>query len=202
MIHALLVLALFSPRAQGVAKTGTALRTEVAIFAGGCFWGIDAVYKHTKGVVRVVSGFADAKGGSGGAGHAESVEVTYDPAETSYAQLLEIFFLVAHDPTQLNRQGPDVGPEYRSAIFYRSPEQERQAREYIQQLTEARQYTAPIVTQVAQLDRFVRAGPFHQDYLARHMTDPYIVYNDLPKLKRLEERFPDRYRAASATSGQ
>lgn len=195
MTRALLVLALLSPVAPAAAPTRPAPRTEVAIFAGGCFWGIDAVYKHTRGVVRVVSGFAEGNGGTGGAGHAESVEVTYDPAQISYAQLLEIFFLVAHDPTQLNRQGPDVGPEYRSAIFYRTPEQARQAREYIRQLTDARQFAAPIVTEVAHLDRFVAAGPFHQDYLARHMTDPYIVHNDLPKLKRLEERFPERYRA-------
>ena len=176
--------------------------TETAVFAGGCFWGVDAVFKHVKGVVQVVSGYAGGKAptahyelvSTGETGHAESVEVTYDPAQVSYRQLLQVFFTVAHDPTELNRQGPDMGPQYRSAIFYRSDEQQRAAQAYIAELSRTHLFSKPIVTQVVPLDRFYAAEAYHQNYLAQHMTQPYIVYNDLPKLDKLEKTFPALYR--------
>jgi peptide-methionine (S)-S-oxide reductase len=162
---------------------------------------VDAVFKHVKGVVRVVSGYAGGKAvtadyesvSTGATGHAESVEVTFDPSQITYTQLLEVFFSVAHDPTQLNRQGPDEGSQYRSAIFYLNEQQARTARAYVQSLTQAHAYSSPIVTQVAALDRFYAAEAYHQDYLAHHLTQPYIVINDLPKLKRLQEKFPTLY---------
>jgi peptide-methionine (S)-S-oxide reductase len=180
----------------------TAPGTETAVFAGGCFWGVDAVFKHVKGVVQVVSGYAGGRAetadyesvSTGTTGHAESVEVTFDTAQITYTQLLEIFFAVAHDPTQLNRQGPDEGTQYRSAIFYTSAGQAGKARAYIEAMTRAHEYAAPIVTQVVALNRFYPAEAYHQDYLAHHLTQPYIVYNDLPKLRQLRERFPQRYR--------
>jgi peptide-methionine (S)-S-oxide reductase len=173
-----------------------------AVLAGGCFWGVDAVFKHVKGVQKVVSGYAGGGKatahyelvGTGATGHAESVEVTFDPSQLSYGELLRIFFSVAHDPTQLNRQGPDHGTQYRSAIFYANDAQKRVAEAYIKQLTEARAFSAPIVTQVAPLPAFYAAEDYHQNYLARHPTQPYIVYNDLPKLAALKAEFPDRYR--------
>ncbi len=176
--------------------------TAKAVFAGGCFWGVDAVFKHVKGVVSVVSGYAGGKAAtaryaivsSGMTGHAESVEVTYDSTQISYRRLLEVFFAVAHDPTQLNRQGPDVGPQYRSAIFYMSADQRDVAQAYIAELTRARAFPKPIVTQVVALERFYAAEAYHQNYLANHMTQPYIVYHDLPKLRALERRFPELYR--------
>lgn len=176
--------------------------TETAVFAGGCFWGVDAVFKHVKGVVQVVSGYAGGKAptahyelvSTGETGHAESVEVTYDPAQVSYRQLLQVFFTVAHDPTELNRQGPDMGPQYRSAIFYRSDEQQRAAQAYIAELSRTHLFSKPIVTQVVPLDRFYAAEAYHQNYLAQHMTQPYIVYNDLPKLDKLAKTFPALYR--------
>jgi len=172
--------------------------TETAIFAGGCFWGVEAVFEHVKGVTNVVSGYA---GGStvnpdyeqvstGSTGHAESVKVTYDPAVVSYSKLLEVFFGVAHDPTQLNRQGPDVGTQYRSAIFTANAEQEKAAAAFIAQLTKAHKYPKAIVTQVAPLKAFYTAEAYHQDYLRGHLTQPYIVYNDLPKLDELKQQFP------------
>lgn len=175
--------------------------TLTAVFAGGCFWGVDAVFKHVRGVVRVVSGYAGGRAvtafypvvSTGLTGHAESVEVTYDSTRVSYRQLLEVFFAVAHDPTQLNRQGPDEGSQYRSAIFYMNDAQRREAQAYIAQLTHGQVYDAPIVTQVVALDRFYPAEAYHQDYLAHHLSQPYIVYNDLPKLKHLEQRFPALY---------
>jgi peptide-methionine (S)-S-oxide reductase len=176
--------------------------TETAVFAGGCFWGVDAVFKHVKGVVQVVSGYAGGKAptahyeivSTGETGHAESVEVTYDPAQVSYHQLLQVFFTVAHDPTELNRQGPDEGSQYRSAIFYMTAEQQQAAQAYIAELSRTHLFSKPIVTQVVPLDRFFAAEGYHQDYLAQHMTQPYIVYNDLPKLDRLEKTFPALYR--------
>ncbi len=160
------------------------------------------MFKHVKGVVRVVSGYAGGKAvtadyesvSTGATGHAESVEVTFDPSQITYTRLLEIFFSVAHDPTQLNRQGPDEGSQYRSAIFYTSEDQSRKARAYVTALTQAHEYSSPIVTQVVALDRFYPAEAYHQDYLAHHLTQPYIVYNDLPKLKHLQQRFPALYR--------
>jgi len=174
---------------------------QTAVFAGGCFWGVEAVYRHTKGVLSSVSGYAggakrDAdyeRVSSGTTGHAESVEVTYDPAKVSYGQLLQIFFSVAHDPTQRNRQGPDVGTQYRSAIFYANDEQKRVAEAYIDQLTRAKVYSRPIATEVTKLPAFYSAEAYHQNYLALHPTQPYIVYNDLPKLAELKKHFPEIY---------
>ncbi|TMH23003.1 MAG: peptide-methionine (S)-S-oxide reductase MsrA [Betaproteobacteria bacterium] len=174
---------------------------QTAVFAGGCFWGVEAVFRHVKGVSKAVSGYA---GGSfktadyervstGSTGHAESVEVTYDPAQVSYGELLRIFFSVAHDPTQLNRQGPDYGTQYRSAIFYVSDEQKRVAQAYIAQLGQAKAYPSAIVTQVIALPAFYAAEAYHQNYLALHPTQPYIVMHDLPKLAQLKQQFPDRY---------
>jgi peptide-methionine (S)-S-oxide reductase len=175
---------------------------EVAVFSGGCFWGVDAVFKHVKGVVQVVSGYAGGDTANptyemvstGTTGFAESVQITYDPAQVTYDQLLEVFFTVAHDPTELNRQGPDEGTQYRSAIFYTTPEQHRSALLKIKALTDQHVYSSPIVTHVARYTRFFAAEDYHQNYLARNLDSPYIVYNDLPKLKHLEERFPALYR--------
>ena len=176
--------------------------TATAVFAGGCFWGVDAVFKHVKGVTRVVSGYSGGSAatakymivGTGTTGHAESVEVTYDPSKVGYTDLLKVFFSVAHDPTQKNRQGPDVGTQYRSAIFYANAEQKELAQRYIEQLTEAKAFPKPIATEVAALDRFYPAEDYHQNYLALHPTQPYIVYNDLPKLEELKKEFPAWYK--------
>ncbi|TAJ81237.1 MAG: peptide-methionine (S)-S-oxide reductase [Gallionellaceae bacterium] len=175
---------------------------ETAVFAGGCFWGVDAVFKHVKGVSEVVSGYAGGEAatahyeqvGNGDTGHAESVLVTFDPAQVSYLQLLQVFFSVAHDPTQLNRQGPDVGTQYRSAIFYTGAEQQKLAQSYVRQLTAARTFSAPIVTQIVPLKRFFAAEDYHQNYLALHPFQPYIVFNDKPKVEELRKRFPALYR--------
>ena len=172
-----------------------------AVFAGGCFWGVEAVFKHVKGVTRATSGYAGGAAktasyesvGSGITGHAESVEVVYDPSQISYGQLLKVFFSVAHDPTQLNRQGPDVGTQYRSAIFFSNPDQQRIAQAYIAQLQDAKLFSRPIVTQVAPLQGFYPAEAYHQDYLARHPESMYIVINDLPKLAQLKVQWPDLY---------
>ncbi len=185
-----------------VSQLARAPATETAVFAGGCFWGVDAVFKHVRGVVRVVSGYS---GGSGATarynlvstdttGHAESVEVTYDPGQVSYGELLRVFFTVAHDPTQLDRQGPDEGTQYRSAVFYASDAQRRAALNYIDGLRRDHLFSRLIVTQVVPLERFYPAEEYHQNYLARHPDQPYIVYNDLPKLARLREQLPELYR--------
>ena len=174
---------------------------QTAVFAGGCFWGVEAVFRHTRGVSKAVSGYAGGTKGeadyetvsSGRTRHAESVQVTYDPAQVSYGELLRIFFSVAHDPTQLNRQGPDHGPQYRSAIFTTTDEQKRVAQAYIAQLTAAKAFPQPIVTEVTSLPAFYAAEDYHQDYLAKHPNQPYIVFNDLPKLAALKEQFPSRY---------
>jgi peptide-methionine (S)-S-oxide reductase len=174
---------------------------QTAVFAGGCFWGVEAVFEHVKGVTDVRSGYAggDAKMPSyeavstGNTGHAESVEVTFDPTKVTYTQLLSIFFAVAHDPTQLNRQGPDTGSQYRSAIFYQTDEQRKLALAYIDAINQSKALPKPVVTQVVPLKEFYEAEAYHQDYLKHHPDDPYIVYNDLPKLAALKERFPDLY---------
>jgi peptide-methionine (S)-S-oxide reductase len=179
----------------------TAGHQAVAVFAGGCFWGVDAVFKSVKGVHQVVSGYAGGKQstahyetvGSGRTGHAESVQVTYDPEQISYGKLLQVFFAVAHDPTELNRQGPDEGTQYRSAIFYTTPEQKQVAEAYIQQLDAAHVFKHKIVTQVNALEGFYAAEKYHQNYLALHPDQPYIVYNDLPKLDNLKKQFPELY---------
>jgi peptide-methionine (S)-S-oxide reductase len=175
---------------------------QTAVFAGGCFWGVDAVFKHVKGVSEVVSGYAGGSAATahydmvstGDTGHAESVRVRFDPAQVSYRTLLQVFFSVTHDPTQLNRQGPDVGSQYRSAIFYTNAEQQKAAQDYIRQLTAARVHSAPIVTQLVPLQEFYPAEEHHQNYLARHPYQPYIVIHDMPKLEQLRRRFPELYR--------
>jgi peptide-methionine (S)-S-oxide reductase len=178
-----------------------AAREETAVFAGGCFWGVQAVFQRVRGVTRAVSGYAGGSASSAqyeavsrsATGHAESVQVTYDPARISYPELLQVFFTVAHDPTQLNRQGPDVGPQYRSAIFYTTPMQRSSAEAYIGQLTAAKAFPRAIVTQVVPLPEFYPAEEYHQDYLDRHPNDPYIVYNDWPKITNLRKQFPRLY---------
>lgn len=182
---------------------------QTVVFAGGCFWGVEAVFRHVKGVSKAVSGYAGGGAktayyelvGTGMTGHAESVQVTYDPAQVSYGELLRIFFAVAHDPTQLNRQGPDRGTQYRSVVFVSDDEQQRVAQAYIEQLGKAKAFADPIVTQVVRLPAFYPAESYHQNYLALHRTDPYIVFNDLPKLARLKLQFPDKYVASEASSG-
>ncbi|HEU5236582.1 MAG TPA: peptide-methionine (S)-S-oxide reductase MsrA [Pyrinomonadaceae bacterium] len=172
-----------------------------AVFAGGCFWGIEAVFEHVKGVKKVTSGYAGGMSktanydavSTGKTGHAESVQVVYDPSQVSYGQLLQIFFSV-HDPTELNRQGPDVGTQYRSAIFYASPEQQHIAHAYIDQINKAKVFPRPLATRLESLDVFYPAEAEHQDYAARHPTDLYIVINDAPKLDHLRQLFPQHYR--------
>ena len=201
-VAALLLTCLALPRAQAAAAAQPADTVQTAVFAGGCFWGVDAVFRHVKGVVEVESGYAGGDASmatypqvsSGASGHAESVRIRFDPAQVSYRQLLEVFFRVAHDPTQLNRQGPDVGTQYRSAIFYTSAEQQTQAQEQVRQYTDARTFARPIVTQIAPLRQFHRAEDYHQNYLALHPRQPYIVIHDLPKLDQLRSSYPQRYR--------
>jgi peptide-methionine (S)-S-oxide reductase len=174
---------------------------DTAVFAGGCFWGVEAVFRHVKGVKSAVSGYAGGSVGNpsyeqvstGDTGHAESVQVIYDPSQVSYGKLLQIFFSVAHDPTQLNRQGPDHGTQYRSAIFYNTPQQQQVAESYIKQLTAAKTFSRPIVTQVSKLTGFYRAEEYHQNYLAQHPNQLYIVINDKPKVAALKKEFPDVY---------
>jgi peptide-methionine (S)-S-oxide reductase len=179
-------------------STARAATLQTAVFAGGCFWGVEAVFEHMKGVKAVVSGYA---GGtvvnpdyetvsSGRTGHAEAVKVTFDPAVVSYETLLAVFFTVAHNPTELNRQGPDVGTQYRSAIFFTNAEQQKSATTVISQLTQAKAFSRPIVTQVAPLSKFYDAESYHQNYLYSHTDQPYIVYNDLPKIDALKKQYP------------
>ncbi|MDD2699938.1 MAG: peptide-methionine (S)-S-oxide reductase MsrA [Sideroxydans sp.] len=185
---------------QGSAWAAPAEQT--AVFAGGCFWGVDAVFKHVKGVNNVVSGYAGGSAATahynlvsrGDTGHAESVLVSYDPDKISYRKLLEVFFSVAHNPTQLNYQGPDHGTQYRSAIFYTNAEQQQAAQSYIGQLSAARTYPDPIVTQVVPLQKFYPAEDYHQNYFELHPYQPYIMFHDKPKVEQLRKRFPDLYR--------
>jgi peptide-methionine (S)-S-oxide reductase len=180
----------------------TAKGQESAVLAGGCFWGVQAVFEHLEGVTSVTAGYSGGRMkspsyemvSSGLTGHAESVSIAFDPSQISYGQILMVYFAVAHDPTQLNRQGPDTGSQYRSAIFYSNEQQKRSAEAYVAQLDAARVYAQKIVTQVAPFEAFYRAEEYHQDYLANHTDDPYIVYNDLPKLERLKQQFPELYR--------
>jgi peptide-methionine (S)-S-oxide reductase len=175
---------------------------QTAVFAGGCFWGVEAVFRHVKGVKSAVSGYAGGNAktaiyevvSSGATGHAESVEVTYDPAEVSYGELLRVFFSVAHDPTQLNRQGPDVGTQYRSAIFTLNDEQKKVAQAYIAQLDGAKAFSRPIVTEVVALPKFYPAEAYHQNYAALHPMQPYIAMHDAPKVANLKVQFPTLYR--------
>lgn len=172
---------------------------QQAVLAGGCFWGVEAVFEQLRGVTGVVSGYAGGAAntahyemvGTDRTGHAESVQITYDPSQISYGKLLQVFFSVAHDPTQLNRQGPDEGTQYRSAIFYQTEEQKRVAEAYIRQLNDAKAFRRPIVTRVVPLPAFYPAEAYHQNFIARNPGNPYVVYNDLPKLSQLKKRFPE-----------
>lgn len=175
---------------------------QVAVFAGGCFWGVEAVFDHVRGVREAWSGYAGGAADTatyeqvsdGDTGHAESVKVIYDPSKVSYGQLLKVFFSVAHDPTQLDRQGPDVGNQYRSMVFYATPQQQRVADAYIAQLTVAHAFAAPIVTRVVPLKGFYPAEGYHQDFAAQHPDNTYIVYNDAPKVAHLKQWLPALYR--------
>ena len=189
------------PDPQIDAPLATAAGTQTAVFAGGCFWGVEAVFEHVKGVTQVVSGYSGGSAdtakydevSSGSTGHAESVRISYDPSRISYGQLLQVFFSVAHDPTELNRQGPDTGTQYRSAVFFGNDEQKRVAESYIAQLQGVRAFPRPIVTQVTPLKAFYEAEVYHQGYLVRHPNQPYIVINDLPKIANLQRQFPALY---------
>jgi len=189
------------------APIGVAASSDTAVFAGGCFWGVEAVFDHLKGVSSATSGYAGGSApspsydqvSSGTTGHAEAVQVVYDPAQISYDQLLQIFFAVAHDPTQLNRQGPDVGTQYRSAVFYRNTDQRQATESYIAKIRQARLYRGAVVTEVAPLRVFYPAEAYHQEYLVHHPTQPYIVVNDAPKLEHLRRQFPALYQVRGAS---
>ncbi len=171
---------------------------QKAVLAGGCFWGVEAVFDHLKGVTKAVSGFAGGEKSTahyetvstGRTGHAESVEITFDPKQITYGEILKVYFAIAHDPTELNHQGPDNGTQYRSAIFYVNDEQKKVAESYIQQLDAAGVFSHKIVTEVAPLKGFYAAEGYHQHYLESHMDQPYIMYNDLPKLEALKKQYP------------
>lgn len=175
---------------------------QVAVLAGGCFWGLQSVFEHVKGVKKVWAGYSGGEASTaqyervsdGDTGHAESVKILYDPAKVSYGQLLKVYFSVATDPTQLNRQGPDVGTQYRSAIFYGNDEQKRVASAYIEQLKAAHAFADPIVTQMVPLKAFYVAESYHQDYAEHHPNEPYIMFNDAPKVAHLKQQFPALYR--------
>jgi peptide-methionine (S)-S-oxide reductase len=176
-------------------------RLQTAVLGGGCFWGLQAVFEQVKGVSRVTAGYS---GGSaetanyeavsdGLSGHAEAVRITYDPSKITYGQLLKVFFSVAHDPTEIDRQGPDIGTQYRSVIFYSNEQQRRIAQTYINQLSQAKVFERPIATQVVGLDRFYKAESYHQDFAVKYPNDPYIVENDLPKVANLRKEMPNLY---------
>jgi peptide-methionine (S)-S-oxide reductase len=175
---------------------------QIAVIAGGCFWGIQGVYQHTEGVIQAMSGYSGGTKqtalyevvSSGRTGHAESVQIRFNSKKISYGKILQIFFSVAHDPTQLNRQGPDVGSQYRTAIFYSNDDQKRVAEAYIKQLDELKVFKSPIVTRIDRLEAFYPAEAYHQDYVELHPEQPYIVYNDLPKIGNLKRLMPDVYR--------
>jgi len=198
------------PEAAVTSRLSAAPGLQTIVLAGGCFWGIEAVFEHIKGVTDAVSGYAGGTKeqadyetvSTGTTGHAESVKVTFDPTKVSLEKLLQVFFSVAHDPTQLNRQGPDVGPQYRSAIFFADEEQARVARAYVDQLTKAKVYSRPIVTQVVKLQGFYPAEEYHQNFAERNPTYPYIVYNDAPKVVNLKKQFPELYRQETAVAAR
>jgi peptide-methionine (S)-S-oxide reductase len=176
-------------------------RLETVVLAGGCFWGVEAVFEHLKGVTKVTSGYSGGTAqtakydvvSSGRTGHAEAVQITYDASQITYGQLLRIFFSVAHDPTELNRQGPDVGTQYRSAIFYATDEQKKVAQAYISQLDAAKVFKKPVVTEVAPLKAYYEAEAYHQDFAKRNPAYPYIVVHDAPKVANLQKQFPELY---------
>jgi peptide-methionine (S)-S-oxide reductase len=174
---------------------------QTVVLSGGCFWGIQAVFEHVKGVSSVTAGYSGGSAGTaqyetfstGRTGHAESVRIVYDPSQVSYGQLLKVFFSVAHDPTELNRQGPDEGTQYRSVIFYANEEQLRIAKAYVDQLNRAKAFPRPIVTEIVALQGFYPAEAYHQDYAEHHPNEPYIAINDLPKIEHLKQTLPDLY---------
>ena len=202
MIRSLILATLIGATVPRNAIGPAAANEQVAVFSGGCFWGIQAVFQHVKGVTNAVSGYAGGDAmtarydrvSEGNTGHAESVRVTFDPSQVSYEQLLNVFFTVAHDPTQLNFQGPDHGTQYRSAVWYTNDQQKAAAQSYISQLTKAKTWPKPIVTQVSALGAFYPAESYHQDYATLHPTQPYIAINDAPKVATLKQRFPALYR--------
>jgi peptide-methionine (S)-S-oxide reductase len=187
------------------APVGVAAASDTAVFAGGCFWGVEAVFESLEGVSEAVSGYAGGSAqspsyeevSSGTTGHAEAVRVVYDPSRISYDQLLQVFFTVAHDPTQLNRQGPDVGTQYRSAVFFSDAAQREAVQRYIAKLRDGKVWPGKIVTEVSPLRGFHPAEEYHQNYLVRHPTQPYIVINDMPKLEELRKRYPTLVRRTS-----
>ena len=197
----LTVAVLFGMKPLGAFAQAASSDHDTAVFSGGCFWGVDAVFKHVKGVNRVVSGYAGGAANTaqyetvstGTTGHAESVQVTYDPSKVSYDDLLKVFFFVAHDPTELNRQGPDSGTQYRSSIFYENDAQKKMADDYIAQLDQKRAFSKPIVTKVVPLTGFYPAEDYHQNYLELHPDQPYILFNDLPKLEQFQKDLPGLY---------
>jgi peptide-methionine (S)-S-oxide reductase len=209
------VLVLFAAFRHGSASAATALPDPTVdeslsaqkgqatlVVAGGCFWGVQAVFQHVKGVASATSGYSGGtvknpayeEVSSGSTGHAESVQIIYDRSQITLGQLLKVFFSVAHDPTELNRQGPDSGTQYRSAIFFSTPDQQRIAQAYIQQLDQAKVFSHPIVTQIAPFKAFYRAEDYHQNYATNHPDNPYIATFDLPKVKHLQQQFPSLYR--------
>lgn len=198
----LLAATLTASPAFAQARAAAPAARDTAVVAGGCFWGIQAVYEHVNGVSEAVSGYAGGQRSTaeyevvstGTTGHAESVRIVFDSSVVSYRTLLKVFFAVAHDPTQLNRQGPDVGTQYRSNIFYRNEAQRRTADSVIAELTASHAYARPVVTLMTALDRFYPAEAYHQDYALRHPMDPYIFINDRPKVAHLHERFPELWR--------
>lgn len=198
-----------APAADAVSASAPA--TETAVFAGGCFWGVQGVFQHVKGVSNAVSGYAGGAAstaryeeiGNGRTGHAESVLISYDPKQISYGKLLQIYFSVVHDPTELNRQGPDTGTQYRSTVFPANADQARVANAYIAQLNQAKTFGKPLATTVEPLKPFYPAEAYHQDFLVKHPTHGYIVVNDLPKIADLKRLFPESYREQPAlTSSQ
>ena len=180
-------------------------KPQTLVLAGGCFWGVEGVFEKLKGVSTVVSGYAGGNAATaryeivstGLTGHAEGVQITYNPEQISYGQLLKVFFAIAHDPTQLNRQGPDSGPQYRSAIFFNNPDEQRVAQAYIEQLIQSKVFAEPIVTQLAPLDRFYEAEGYHQNFIQRNPRYPYVVVHDLPKLAQLKQQFPNLLKSDS-----
>ncbi len=192
----------FAGAALAAPAQPAATETETAVLAGGCFWGVEGVFEHMRGVRNVVSGYAGGdsntasyrKVGTGRTGHAESVQITFDPKEVSYGDLLRVFFSVAHDPTQLNRQGPDTGPQYRSAIFYMNDAQRELARSYIADLDKSGTFPRTIVTRVDPLEAFYPAEKYHQDFVAHNPDHPYVLFNDLPKIRDLRRLYPEYYR--------
>jgi peptide-methionine (S)-S-oxide reductase len=184
-------------------RVSSTAASEIAILAGGCFWGVQGVFQHVDGVSSAVSGYAGGAAntahyeivGTNATGHAEAVRITFDPRRVSYGRILQIYFSVAHDPTELNRQGPDIGTQYRSAIFSANPQQTHLAEAYIAQLNQAKVFDAPVVTTIEPGKDFYSAEDYHQDFLTRNPNYPYIVMNDLPKIENLKRLFPDLYRA-------